>query len=563
MVGKVLGVVYKEIRGLHEAAYILAVFTFGSQILALIRDRLLAHQFGAGIELDLYYTAFRIPDLLFVVFASVLSVYVLIPFVAKEQERGGDEAVRGLLSQVFSVFLVGYGIMALIAAIFSEELVHLFFPGYGNAEYEMLSVLLSILLLQPLLLSISNLFGVVTQVQNRFVLYALSPLLYNIGIIIGIVLLYPVYGLPGLACGVVVGALLHLGVQVPLIMGSTGLPRVTFTWDTTLLMSILRTSVPRALTLSLHQIVLLALVGIASAMPHGSVSVFQFAFNLQSVPLAIIGVSYSVAAFPALSKMFTNGDRTLFISHVATALRHIFFWSVPAIALIVVIRAQIVRVILGSGAFNWDDTRLTAAALALFMLSLAAQAVNLLVVRAFYAGGDTRTPLYVTVGSSFLALTLSLVLYALFITGDEFRELFERIFRVSGVGGTEVLMLPLGYSAAILIHTSVLLGLFMRRFSLPFGEFGGVLSRGLIAAVMGGVMAYAVLNTVVFGVQTDTVIGIMLQGAVSGIAGMATVILALYFLGSPELREAGKALHRRMLVRTTVIPPQQSDDVAA
>jgi putative peptidoglycan lipid II flippase len=562
MVTQVLRAVYKEIRGLHEAAYVLAVFTFASQILALIRDRLLAHQFGAGIELDLYYAAFRIPDLLFVVFASVLSVYVLIPFMSEAEDRGGKKEARQFMSQVFTLFLVAYGVLALLVGFFAHDILRAMFPGYGEEQHETLVLIVRILLLQPFFLSISNLYGVVTQLENKFLVYALSPLLYNIGIILGILFLYPLYGVAGLAYGVVIGALLHLLMQVPLILKSGVIPRITFRFDIETLLRILTTSLPRALTLSLHQVVLLAMVGLASHMHSGSVSIFQFALNLQSVPLAIIGVSYSVAAFPTLAKMFVSGDRNEYVSYVATALRHIFFWSIPIIALVIVVRAQIVRVILGSGAFDWDATKLTAAGLALFVFSLAAQAVNLLIVRAFYAGGDTRTPFVVTIFSSIVAFSGGLLLHTLFISNVSFALFITKLLRVSDVPGAEVLMLPLGYSLGMITHATVLLALFMRRFRLPFHAFGGVLMRGILASLCGGVVAYVALNILVFGIQNDTVLGIMLQGGIAGIIGMAVVILTLYVLKSVELREAYKAIHRRMLIRT-VIPPQQSDDAAA
>ena len=120
MVRHVLNIVYKEVRGLHQAAYVLGLFAFGSQLLALVRDRLLAHQFGAGYELDLYYAAFRIPDLMYVLFASTLSVYVLIPFVARarESKRGNKEA-SDILSQVFSLFLIFYSVLALCIWFFA------------------------------------------------------------------------------------------------------------------------------------------------------------------------------------------------------------------------------------------------------------------------------------------------------------------------------------------------------------------------------------------------------------------------------------------------------------
>ncbi len=562
MVTQVFKAMYKEIRGLHEAAYILALFTFVSQVLALLRDRMLAHHFGASSELDLYYTAFRIPDLLFVIFASILSVYVLIPFMTEASERGGKEAAREFLSQVFTIFLVGYGVFALIAFVFAGALTHIFFPGFSPENYATLVILLRVLLLQPLFLSVSNLLGVVTQLQNRFVLYALSPILYNVGIIVGIIVFYPLFGIGGLALGVVLGAILHLAVQLPLMRESHMSPHMSIAFDYTLLSKVFRTSVPRALTLSLHQLVLLAMVGIASSMTTGSVSIFQFGFNLQSVPLSVIGVSYSVAAFPTLVRMLAEGERVAFVSHVATALRHIFFWSIPIIALVVVIRAQIVRVILGSGAFDWNDTRLTAAVLSVFILSLAAQAVNLLIVRAFYAGGDTRTPFFITIMTAVIALSSGVFLLMLFSSSTSFHFFIERILRLEGVKGTEILMLPLGYTIAMLIHATTLLTIFMKRYKLPFSAFGGVLLRGLAAASTGGLMAYGVLNALALGVQKTSSVGIILQGGLAGIAGMAVVIATLYFLGSVELREVGKALHNRMIMRT-IIPPQQSDDVAA
>ena len=185
MIRRVFQAVYQEIRGLHQAAYVLALFAFLSQVLALIRDRLLASSFGAGVELDIYYTAFRIPDLLFVLFASMLSVYVLIPFVAQRLSNNALQSARNLMSQMFSIFLVVYVILAFVISIFAPKLVTIFFPGFISGDHAQLVLLLRILLIQPLLLGISSLFGVVTQLGQRFMLYALSPLLYNVGIMIG------------------------------------------------------------------------------------------------------------------------------------------------------------------------------------------------------------------------------------------------------------------------------------------------------------------------------------------------------------------------------------------
>jgi len=302
MVTRVLNLFYREVKGLHQAAYVLALFALASQILAIVRDRLLANQFGAGLELDIYYAAFRIPDLLFVLFASVLSVYVLLPFVARARMSSEREGVS-VLSQVYSVFLIGYSLIAVVIFLAAPYLMGWLYTGFSETSLEKVTTLTRILLLQPLLLGLSSLYGVVTQLQHRFVIYALSPLLYNIGIILGATVLFSWFGLPGIACGVVLGALLHLMIQWPLVRGSSLSFSFTWTINRQLLREIMMVALPRSLTLSLGQIQLLFLVGLASAMTVGSVSILQFAFNLQSVPLAIIGMSYSVAAFPTLTEL--------------------------------------------------------------------------------------------------------------------------------------------------------------------------------------------------------------------------------------------------------------------
>ena len=156
MMVKMFRIVYREISGLHQAVYILALFTIGSQLLALIRDRLLAHKFGAGAELDIYYAAFQIPDLLFVLFASTLSVYVLIPFVSARLDNSDAVAAKLLLSRIFSLFLLTYTVIALVLLFLAPYLVPILFPGFAEHN-ETLTLLVRILLLQPLFLGLSSL----------------------------------------------------------------------------------------------------------------------------------------------------------------------------------------------------------------------------------------------------------------------------------------------------------------------------------------------------------------------------------------------------------------------
>lgn len=558
MVKQVVKMVYQEVRGLHQAAYVLAIFTFGSQLLALFRDRLLAHQFGAGVELDLYYAAFRIPDLLYVLFASTLSVYVLIPFVSARLRSDEDTtAARQLLSQVFSFFLIVYSFLALVLWFLAPFLVPVLVPGLVD-ESTTITTLLRILLLQPLFLGVSSLFGVLTQLEHRFVLFSLSPLVYNLGIIAGIIFLYPVFGLVGLVYGVLLGAIGHLAIQVPLWQTSN--LRFSFTTQISLplLKSVLLVSLPRALTLALHQLVLLALVVVASLMTVGSVAVFQFAYNLQSVPLAVIGASYSIAAFPLLADLFTQGKYDNFRFYLTSAMRHIIFWAVPTMMLFVVIRAQIVRVILGTGAFSWADTRLTAAVLAILCLSLFAQALNLLLVRAFYASGRTMIPFLITLGGTILTIGTTYCLHSLYqSTPATFDTLFD-LLRISEVGGQEVVVIALGYSIFMVIQTVLMLAVAARVFSLALNWLWLHSLRSLGAGLGGGILSYLALNFLVEGINQGSFIGIFLQGLLSGLAGLVGVFAVYYLTRSPELQEIARSLHSRFR-KTTVLAAQ--DDV--
>lgn len=554
MVRRVFNFVYKEVRGLHQAAYILAFFAFGSQILAIVRDRLLAHNFGAGIELDLYYAAFRIPDLLFVLFASVLSVYVLLPFVNKASQAEGDAAGAAILSQVFTLFLLVYTAMAGVIMLAAPLLTAYLFPGFSEQSTELV-LLTRILLLQPFLLGVSSLCGVVTQMNHRFILFALSPLLYNIGIIVGIAVLYPFFGLVGLVVGVVAGALGHLLVQVPFVRQSTFSFSVITTIDWQLLGRILSVSIPRALTLSVNQIVLLILVGMASFMAVGSVSTFQFAYNLQSVPLAIVGMSYSVAAFPTLSYLFAKDDRRGFNLQLLTAFRHIIFWSIPIISLVIVLRAQIVRVLLGSGAFDWADTRLTAALLAIFVVSLLAQAILLLLIRAFYAGGKTLLPLIVAACSGAGSIILAFVFRDFYFAHPETAMTVQNIFRLENVFGAEVLVLVLAFMCGQFIQVGVLVLASRVTFRVSYSPLFRLLYQASAAGVAGGVGSYIALNEVVDGINQNTFIGVLLQGGVAGVVGVGVVILVYHLFGSSEMKEIFRSFQSKIF-KTDVIEPQ-------
>lgn len=551
MVRSFLHAIGREIRDMHEAAYLLAIFALASQFLALIRDRLLAAEFGAGHTLDIYYAAFRIPDFLFATVASLLSLYALLPVLSRLEQRDSKQAISFLRSCLV-VFFVFMGFVALLLFVFAPWLISLTAPGIAAdaAAKTELVLLVRILLLQPIFLGASNIVAALTQLRNRFSLYAVSPLLYNLGIIAGILWLYPVMGIAGLGWGVVIGALLHLALQLPplFLEKSTPLPKGEFSQA---LAEVLKLSIPRTLALASSQLSLLALVGLASLFFTGSIAVFMFAWNLQSVPLAIIGVSYSVAAFPTLARFHASGNRKEFVRHIEDALRHMIFWAIPAIVLTVVLRAQLVRVILGSGEFNWDATRLTAAALALFILSLAAQSISLLIARAYYAAGKTKTPL--VLGLLALASTVvSAALFVFIIHESSAGLAVEALLRVTDLRGTSVLMLALAYSFGAFVQCIVGLIWFARDFGVSYKALPTLIVQSTTSSVLGGVVAYFVLSAVGGMVDINTVVGIVTQGLLGGISGLMVTFSMLYVLHNAELREAIASIKKRFKDRPAV-----------
>lgn len=555
MVRRLLFAVGSPVKGMHAAAYVLAGAALLSQLLGLVRDRLLASSFGAGEVLDLYYVSFRVPDLLFATVASLLSLYALLPVLSRLEKEPGTAML--FLERALLVFFVAMGVIAGALYIFAPALLVLVAPGLAGDE---LTTLTRILLLQPILLGASNLVSSFTQLRSRFVLYSISPLLYNAGIIIGIVFLYPVLGLSGLGWGVVLGAALHLLVQLPFFRQERGGQAPVFVpWSETRreLREVLSLSIPRTAALSMGQISMLILTAIASILSVGSVSVFMFAWNLQAVPLAVIGVSYSVAAFPTLSRLHAQGQQQEFLRHIETALRHILFWAIPATLLVIVLRAQLVRAILGAGAFDWEATRLTAAALALFIVSLSAQSITLLLSRAYYASGRTSVPFFSALAGLVTIVVSAFFLVALFHSSVFLRTLLESLLRVGDIAGTTVLMLALAYCLGALVQCAFTLWAFYRDFEFSYAPVLRLSFQSFSAGVLGGAAAYATLSFTGGFIDIDTTLGIVLQGFSAGIGGLAVTAVVLVLLGNREIVESYGALRRHMAAEPTIV--EQTD----
>ena len=544
MVRKILGFLYGESGSLNQAAFLLGSFAFLSQILAFLRDRLLAHIFGAGAQLDIYYAAFRIPDLIFVTAASLVSLSVLVPFIIERETRGRED-LKDFLNTIFSFFMILILSISLLAYFIMPSLNSALFRGLNSQALENVTSLSRLLLLSPILLGFSNLLGSVTQAYNRFTLYALAPLLYNTGIIFGIIFLTDQLGIQGVALGVVAGAFLHMAVQAPFVLKERLWPKFSLRLDSAVISRVIRISLPRTLTLSMSAIVLVLLVSFASLLSPGSISVLSFSINLQSVPLSIIGVSYSLAAFPTLSRRFQENNLKAFIEQMQTSSRFIIFWSLPITALLIVERAQIVRVLLGTGLFDWGATRLTAAALALFVVSSVFQSLLLLFMRGFYSAGFTKKPFLINLISTALTAVSAYLLIRLFQWSDNFRSWIALILKVENVEGAAVLMLPLAFSLGTIFNCVLLWFAFEKEFTGFSRGVSRTFFQSLCASLVMGLVAYLGLNFLAPFFDTGTLVGLFLQGLLSGVLATISGIAVLIFFKSTELGEVLDALRDR------------------
>lgn len=549
-----------EVRGMHEAAYLLAAFAFGSQLLALVRDRLLASAFGAGHTLDIYYAAFRVPDFLFATVASLFSLYALLPILSRlEHEHEG--LMISFLRDILWVFFVGMAFVSAIGFLLAPALVPYIAPGLAAdpASRAQLILLVRILLLQPILLGASNTIAALTQLRHRFLLYSISPLLYNLGIIFGAVVLFPRFGIQGLGWGVVSGALMHMLIQVPFFLSEKPTEKIPLPRMLKGVLEVLTLSIPRTFSLASTQISLLAITAMASFLASGSITIFTFAYNLQSVPLTIIGVSYSVAAFPTFARLYAQGAREEFARYTEAAVRHIIFWSVPATIFVIVLRAQIVRVVLGAGQFDWSATRLTAAALALFILSLAAQSLTLLIARAYYATGNSRKPLYFACADITVSIISAFSLVLFFNHNLFFRTFVEALLRVDDIPGTAVLMLSLGYALGSIAEFCIGYAYFARDFGISHTRLTRLLFESFSSAVIGAAVSYGVLSLSGSTQTISTALGVLAQGASAGASGLIVAAAVLWLLKNEELTEAFGALMRKFRDVSATVAVEPSD----
>jgi len=431
----------RQSKTILGASITLAVFGLLSRFIGLIRDRILASRFGASDILDVYYVSFNIPDFIFnlLVIGAVSSAFIPI-FIEYQLKKNGQE--WKIANNFLNLLMIVVAGAIAILFFFVPLLMNIIAPGFTAEKKELAVLFTRVMLLSPFIFSISVVMGSVLQAFHRFLIYSFAPVMYNIGIIIGVVFFEPKFGPLGLAEGVVLGAFLHLLIQIPAAY------KVGFRWQKIIdltssgMKRIFLLMIPRSIGLAAMQINWIVLSALATTLSIGSVAIFNFANNLQYLPISLVGISIAVASFPTLSREAIEKSREDFAKRIMATLRKIIFIIIPLSFLAVYLREDIVRVVLGAGKFQIDDISLTAQVFGFFTIGIFAQSIIPFLSRSFYALQNTKIPVISTLISIIVNIGLAFML----------------INR-----GFDILSLPLAFSVAGILNLVLLLYFINRR----------------------------------------------------------------------------------------------------
>jgi putative peptidoglycan lipid II flippase len=400
-------------RALPGGALVLSILMFGGYLMGLVRDRLFARTFGAGPELDAYNAAFVLPELALDVLVAGGLVAPFVPiFAGLKATTGADSDTRPGSEEAaafgHTILTLSVGVMAVAAAllfIFAPQSVSIIAPGFSGEQRELYIGLFRVMCITPVIFAVSIVLGEVLIAEQRFLTYGLAPLLYNAGIVAGTLLLAGRLGIYAAAIGAVAGAVAHLAIRLLGTRRTLFRLRVSFRLRTRGVGEFLRLMVPKMVSHPIEPLTFLYFTSVASTLESGSVSSVSFARNFQSVPVSLIGASFAIAAFPALSVAAATGNRRAFRQTFRTNLATIAVLTTAGALALALAGGLAIRILLGGGAFDEGDVARTTAILSVFAISIPLESLTHLLSRALYATRNTFLPSAAAV-SGFIATVL-------------------------------------------------------------------------------------------------------------------------------------------------------------
>ncbi|KKS84437.1 MAG: putative peptidoglycan lipid II flippase MurJ [Candidatus Gottesmanbacteria bacterium GW2011_GWA1_43_11] len=526
IIERILAFSFRKQQTILSAAGVIMIAVFLSRVLGLLRDRLLAGIFTVD-ELGVYFAAFRMPNFIFELLVlgalSTAFIPVFTNFLVKDDEKKAHRMAASIINLSLIVTLI----LLLPLVIFTRQISYLLVPGFNETERELMISFTRIMLVGQLVpLMVGNFVTGMLQSYQRFILPSLAPIAYNIGIIIGVLLFAQSLGLYAAVWGVVIGAILYLLIQLPLIIHLGYRHEWKLELDNRGVREVMHLMMPRTFGLAISQIDTTVDLILASYLGSRSITIFYFAQHLQQLPIGLFGATFAQAALPTLSLEGAKKDLESFKKFLLASMHQILFLVLPASVILIVLRIPVVRLVFGAARFDWPATVYTGMTLSFFAISIFAQSLVQLFARGFYALYDTRTPVIVGVLSVIINTSASIVLVS--------------------VLHLPVWALAISTSAASIVNAALLLILLYRKvngFDLHLLLVPPL--KMVVASLITGIFLYVpikLLDRLVF--DTTQVVNLLLLTGIAAFSGLSVYVFLAWFFDIEEVGTFFKLLQK-------------------
>ena len=503
--------------GVGIAATLIAGTSFLSYFIGLFRDRIIAIHFGTTTAADTYNASFIIPDMIFNLFIAGALTAAFLPVFSEYLSKNKEEAIK-IGNTMLTGAVIVIILFSILAFIFMKQIVPFAFAGVEYEAQKDIINMTRIMLGSAVLFAISNTLGNILMSYKHFVSYALSPILYNLGIIFGVIFLYEKIGIYSAATGVIIGAILHCLIRVVDVFSTGYRYKPVFNFLHPGFKKIIKLMIPKSISLIAWQINLYIIAIVGIGIQTGALASFNFARNIQSFPVSLFGIAFATAVFPYLSNAASENNKTSYTNHVRKTLQRILFFTIPASAGILFLSRPLVELILSGGAFQEESIVVTSLILSFFAFSIPFESMSHIFSRAFYALQNTITPTIINILAMGIISTTA--------------------YFVAPIYGVE--WFSIGFAIGFIFYTVTMM-IFLRKHLKGFGfsEFFKSLTKTLIATAL-------MVLIIKLSAPLEEMMPVRLSHASRIVLGAGTFFLSAIIIKSPEI-DSIKYILKRIL----------------
>jgi len=489
-----------------KATALVTITAFLSYLIGLFRDRIIAINFGTTNLTDTYNASFLIPDFLFNLLIAGALASAFLPVFTQYITKSKEDAYK-IANTVMTAGTIMIAFLAILAFIFMKQIVELTFPNIDPSSQIDIINMTRMMLPSAIIFTVSNSLGNILMSYKHFTSYSLSPILYNLGIIIGVVFFNKTLGIYSAPLGVLIGGILHAAIRVIDINDIEY--RFKFEMDLRHpgIKKIIKLMIPRTIGLITWQINLYIFAVVGMNIVQGGLAAFNFARNIQSFAVSLFGIAFATAVFPYLSTAISANDKEGYTRQIQTTIQRILFFTVPAAVGVMLLSSSIVSLILGGGIFKEESIKITSLILSFFAISIPFEGLSHVLQRSFYAMQNTKTPMVISIITMFIIGFCTVIMAPIF----------------------GIQWFSIGFTIGMATQV-ILLSIFLARHLVGFRviPFLTSLSKIILAS---GIMGIAII----FSSDLHTIINPKIAGIIQIFWGGGVFLFAAYMIKSPEI----------------------------